>query len=146
MKKDKKKILKAKLLRWLGVTKPITLSDQERHWIKLLKGHYKDKYPYKGGEWTDVLKPMFDEVYGWTAEEYYQDFLSCMFTKLLEIHLKIKSDYSGHEVQLKGIFYASFSKIVGRDQEQPIERAISELCGLIQNTLVIENGVHRFTL
>ncbi len=146
MKKDKKKILKAKLLRWLGITKLIELSEQERRWIKLLKGHYKKEYPYKGHEWTDVLKPMFNEVYGWTAEEHYQDFLNCMFNKLLEIHLKIKDEQSGYERQLGCIFSASFYKSISREQEQPIERAISELCGLIQCTTVIENEIPRFIL
>lgn len=146
MKSDKSKIFKAKLFRWLGVTKPIELSEPERKWIKLIKGHYKNEYFHTGHEWTDVLKPMFRQVYGWTAEDHYQDFLSCMFTKLLEIHLKIKDDKSGHERQLYSIFSASFYKSISREQELPIERAVSELCGLIQGTKVIENGVPRFIL
>lgn len=146
MKTDKKKIIIAKILRALRFTKLIELSEQERKWIKLLKGHYKTEYPSKGNEWTDVLKPMFNEVYGWTAEEHYQDFLTCMFNKLLSIHLKIKDDKSGHDRELNSIFSASFYKSISRAQEQPIERAISELCGLIQLTIVIENGVHRFIL
>lgn len=144
----KAKIIKAKILRALGITKPIQLSPQEVRWIKLLKLHYRDdeKYKHKGKEWTDILKPMFNEVYGWTAEEYYKDFLQCMFLKLLEIHLKIKYDQSGHENQLKEIFNASFYQSFRREQELPIERAISELCGQIQNNMVIENGVHRYYL
>ena len=140
------KIIKAKLLRWSGITGRIELSEQERRWIKLIKGHYRVQYPYKGDEWTDVLKPMFNEIYGWAAEEYYRDFLNCIFNKLLEIHWKIKDDQSGHERQLLDIFSASFSKTISRRQELPIERAISELCSLIQCTTVIENGVNRFTL
>ena len=90
MKKDKIKIIKAKILRALGITKPIQLSECDVKWIKLCKLHYKndEKYKYEGREWTDALKPMFNEIYGWTAEEHYNDFLSCMFDKLLEIHLK----------------------------------------------------------
>lgn len=146
MKKDKTKIFKAKLLRFLGITKPIDLSNQERKWIKLIKGHYENEYLHTGHEWTDILKPMFNEVYGWTAEHHYQAFLECMFMKLLEIHLKIKDDKSGHERQLYSIFSASFYKSISRDQELPIERAVSELCGLIQSTKVIENGVPRFII
>ena len=134
------------MLRILRIKKPIALSEQERRWIKLLKGHYKTEYPYKGHEWTDVLKPMFNEVYGWTAEEYYQDFLRCIFNKLLEIHLKIKDDQSGSNRQLTDIFSAAFYKSISREQELPIERAISQLCGEIQCTTVIENGVHRYYL
>lgn len=148
MKKDKRKILITKLLRWLGITKPIELSAQERRWIKLLKGHYNQEYHlYSKGrrEWPDVLKPMFNEVYGWSAEEHYQDFLNCMFSKLLSIHLKIKDEQSGYERQLENVFFASFYKSISR-QEQPIERAISELCSLIQCTIVIKDGVPRFIL
>lgn len=144
MKKDKNKIIKAKLLRWLGITKPIALTEQDVRWIKLIKGHYKDKYPYKGNEWTDFLKPMFNEVYGWTAEEFYQDFLRCMFNRLFEIFLKIKDDKSGYNRQLTDIFSAAFYKSISREQELPIERAISQLCAEIQYTTVIEDGVHRF--
>ena len=49
MKIDKK-IIKSKMLRILRIKKPIALSEQERRWIKLLKGHYKTEYPYKGHE------------------------------------------------------------------------------------------------
>ena len=73
-----KTIIKAKILRWLRITKPIALTEQEVRWIKLIKGHYKKEYPSKG-EWTENLKTMFDEVYGWSADEYYRDFLNCIF-------------------------------------------------------------------
>lgn len=142
----KKKEIKAKLLRALGINKPIPLTYQEVRWIKLIKGHYKKEYPYIGDEWTDLLKPMFNEVYGWTAEEFYHDFLACVFTKLMDIHLKIKDDQSGCNHQLYSIFSAAFHKSISREQELPIERAISEVCAHIQNTRVIENGVHRFYL
>lgn len=142
----KSKEIKAKTLRALGITKPIPLTYQEVRWIKLIKGHYDKDYKYDGVEWTDLLKPMFNEVYGWTAEEFYQDFLACMFTKLMDIHLKIKEDQSGHNGQLYSIFSAAFFKSVSREQEQPIERAISEVCALIQNTIVFKDGVYRFYL
>ena len=69
-----------------------------------------------------------------------------MFNKLLEIHLKIKDDRSGTNLQLRGIFEAAFYKGICRDEDLPIERAIAELCGLIQNTTVLEDGEQRFTL
>lgn len=146
--KIENKVLKAKLLRALGITKPIQLDKYEIQWIKLCKMHYKDVEKYKptGYEWTDILKPLFNEIYGWTAEDHYQDFLNCMFIKLLEIHLKISLDKSGHGRELKEIFNSSFHKGICRDQELPIERAISELCGLIQCNQVILNGVNRYYL
>lgn len=146
MKPSKYKIAKAKLFRWLKITKPIDLTPEEVRWIKLIKGHYRGKYNYRGNEWTHVLEPLFESIYGWDPQEHYHDFLQCMFDKLLYIHLKINDDRSGTNLQLREIFYASFEKGVVRDQERPIERAISELCGQIQNTTVIKNGVKRFYL
>lgn len=146
--------LKAKLLRSLGITKPIQLSPQEVQWIKLCKLHYsegstskdKGKYPSKG-EWTETMKPLFNEIYGWTAEDHPADYLDCIFNKLLDIYLKIKLDKSGHDRELREIFKASFYKRPFiREQELPIERAISVLCGLIQNNIVIEYGVRRYYL
>lgn len=138
------KIYVNKLLRYLHITKPIFLSKQEQQWILLIKGHYKKEYPYVG-EWTETLKPMFDKVYGWTAGEFYNDYLNCIFGKLLSIHSKIATNYC-KERELIEIFNASFSKSFSREQELPIERAISKLCGLIQCSLVFENGVNRFNL
>ncbi len=144
--KNKKRIIWAKLLRALGITKPIKLDKYEIDWIKLCKGHYKDKYQTNASNWIDTLKPMFTEVYGWSPEEHYNDFLDCMFNRLLELHLKIQHDKSGHHAKLKEIFSASFSKSIRRDYDLPKERAIAELCGQIQCNLVVENGVPRYYL
>lgn len=115
----------------------IQLDKTEKKIIKFCKGHYKEKYPFKGS-WVESFKPLFLEIYGWDPDEdnNYHDYLTGLFGKLLELHLKIKYDRSGHEVQLKGIFSAAFSKSIVRTDDLPIERAISELCGLIQNNLV----------
>lgn len=125
----------------------ITLSEPERRWIKLCKGHYKDIYPYKGS-WVRTLKPLFTEIYGWNPNEdnNYRDYLNCIFNKLLEIHLKIQDDRSGNNVQMRGIFEAAFYKGISRNERRPIERAIAELCGLIQNNTVIEDGKPRYSL
>lgn len=143
---ERKKIIKAKIFRALKITKPIPLTKQEVDWIKLCKGHYKDKYKTNAKNWIDTLKPMFNEIYGWTAEEYPRDFLQCIFHKLLDIHIKIQRDQSGSNVQIKEIIGAGFEQTYKRDYETPIERCIAELCGQIQNNLVIENGVHRYYL
>lgn len=140
-------------LRTIGLTKPIELSNEEVRLIKLCKLHYREgsktrdagKYPSRG-EWTETMKPLFNDIYGWNADEFPNDYLDCMFQKLLTIWLKIKYDQSGSEQQLRNIFRASFHKGIARDQEKPIERAIAELCGLIQNNLVIKNGVYRYYL
>jgi len=126
----------------------IELTRTEKDWIKICKGHFKTKYPYKG-EWTETMKPMFMEVYGWNPDEdnNYLDYLDCLFNKLLEIHLKIVDDQSGTNLQMRGIFEAAFYKGISRDQELPIERAIAELCGLIQcNTVIESNGEKRYEL
>jgi len=136
-----------KLFRFLGITKPISLTESEVQWIKLCKLHYRLLYPLTG-RWVDTLKPLFTEIYGWNPDEdqNYKDYLNCIFDKLLTIHLKIVDDKSGNNVQIRGIFSASFYKSMTREDELPIERAISELCGLIQCNTVIENGVERYKL
>ena len=125
----------------------IQLSKPEKQWILLCKGHYQDLYPYKGS-WVRTLNPLFIEIYGWNPDEdnNYRDYLNCVFNKLLEIFLKIQDDRSGNNVQLRGIFEAAFYKGISRRERRPIERAIAELCGLIQNNTVIEDGVKRYEL
>jgi hypothetical protein len=67
----------------------IVLDKYETQWIKLIKCGYKDKYPINTKNWIDTLKPMFEETYGWDPNEHYNDFLGCIFNKLLDIYLKI---------------------------------------------------------
>lgn len=125
----------------------IELNKYEKKWILLCKGHFKTKYPYQGS-WVKTLKPLFTEIYGWNPDEdnNYGDYLNCLFNKLLEIHLKIIHDQSGSNLQLRGIFEAAFYKGISRTEDLPIERAIAELCGLIQNNLVVDDGEPRYTL
>ena len=139
------KRLKIKLFILLGIIKIIDLTDNEKLWIKLLKFHYRDKYDYTGG-WLQIMKTPFEEIYGWSANVYYNDYLSCMFEKLFDIYLKIQYDCSGNNVHLKDIVKASFHKSITRDQESTIERVIVELCSKIQNTQVVINGIERFKL
>jgi len=125
----------------------INLTMFEKKWIKLCKGHYREKYP-PTGSWVKTAKPLFTEIYGWNPDEdnNYRDYLNCLFNKLLEIHLKIIHDQSGTNLQLRNIFEAAFYKGISIDEDLPIERAIAALCGLIQNNLVIEDGVNRYEL
>jgi len=141
------KTIKAKLLRFIGITKLIQLTEYEKKWIKLCKGHFKEQYPYKG-DWTETAKPLFVEIYGWDPDEdnNYNDYLVCIFNKLLDIHLKIQNDRSMHNSQLLDIFDAAFGKSFTIDQELSIKRTIHALCGLIQNNIVRENNVFRYHL
>jgi len=126
----------------------IQLDRTEKDIIRLCKGHFKEKYPFTG-TWVETLKPLFIKVYGWNPNEdnNYLDFLDCIFNKLFQIHLKIVDDKSGTNLQLRQIFEAAFYKSITREDKLPIERAISELCGLIQcNTVVLEDGTLRYEL
>jgi len=125
---------------------PIELTASEVEWIKFCKWHYKDKYPLSAKGWIVSMKPLFLEKYQWSPDEYYNDFLDCMFKRLLDIYLKIADDRSGNNVQLKEIIEAGFSRTYRRDYELPIERVIAELCGQIQCNTVIEDGVERYKL
>ena len=123
----------------------ILLTALEKDWIKVCKGHLKSKYPWQG-EWTETLKPLFQKVYGWNPNDHYNDYLNCLFNKLLELYLKIEDDRSGTNLHLRSIFEAAFHKGIVRTQELPIERAIAELCGLIQVNTVVEDGKNRYEL
>jgi hypothetical protein len=125
---------------------PIKLDASEVDWIKFCKGHYKEKYKTNGKDWIEGMKPLFEEKYQWSPDEYYNDFLDCMFKRLLDIYLKIADDQSGNNVQLKEIIEAGFNQTYRRDYKLPVERVIAELCGQIQCNTVIENGVERYKL
>jgi hypothetical protein len=124
----------------------ITLTTIEKDIIKLCKGYYRDLYPYTG-KWSNTLMPLFKKYYGWNPEDDYNEYLNVLFSKLLDIHLKIANDKSGFNHLLKGVFSAAFYKSIVRDEVLPIERSISELCGLIQgNPVREEDGTKRYNL
>lgn len=126
----------------------IALEPNDKKWIKICKGHFQDKYPYKG-RWVDTLKPLFTELYGWNPDEdkNYHDYLNCIFNRLLDLYFKIAEDKSGDNRELRNVFSAAFYSSVSRMDSLPIERAISELCSIIQfNTVIMENGEHRYEL
>jgi hypothetical protein len=126
----------------------IHLEETDKQWIKLCKGHYKEKYPLTG-RWVNTLKPLFTELYGWNPDEdkNYNDYLNCIFNRLLDLYLKIAYDESGTNAQLRGIFSAAFYKSISKEEELPIERAIAELCSLIRfNKVTDEMGKHRYDL
>jgi len=124
----------------------IELDKYEIKWIKFCKGHYKDQYRTNANNWVKSLKPLFKEIYAYDPDEFYQDYLNCMFHKLFDIYMKIKLDQSGTNVQLKEIIGAGFHKTISREYELPAERVIAELCGQIQCNTVFVDGVPRYCL
>ena len=124
----------------------IHLDKGEIKLIKFCKGHYREKYDAKTGRWIDSLKIIFEEMYEWSPTEHYNDFLGCMFNKLLDIHLKIQLDQSGCNQQLKELFDNCFCDRWWNNDKLPIERGIVKLCGLIQCNTVIDNGGQRYSL
>lgn len=125
----------------------IELSEMDKRWIRLTKGHYKDKYGDQEG-WIATLIPMYKEYYFINPDEYMHDFLGCMFNILLDIYLLISDDKSGCSQQLKEVFDAAFYKNkFERYEDTPIERAIGELCSQIRYTSILNNDkTKRFSL
>lgn len=126
----------------------IELSKVEKRLILLIKGQLQDEFPFTGS-WCKTLSPFSIELWGWDANEdnNYNDYLRGIFNFLLKLYIKIEFNQSGDPLYyISGIFYASFNKSISRDSDLPIERAISELCGLIQCNTVIDKGVERYSL
>lgn len=140
-------ILKAKLLRFFGITKPIPLDKYEIQWIKLCKGHYDKKYDFEDKNWIERLKPLFIEIYGWNPDEdnNYKDFLNCIFKKLFSIYLKVHEETST-DLLITQVVESSFWQRPSNDYELPIERCISDICFKIAWTPVTDKGVIRFKL
>jgi len=115
------------------VNKPIELSKYETTWVKLFKYHYKDKLK---GDWFETTKPIFVEIYGWDPDKdnNYNDYLRCMFDKLINIYMKIGCDGSGSNLQIREIISASFAKSITNEYELPIERVIVKIISKISNT------------
>ena len=123
----------------------IKLTEAEVKFILACKGHFRNELPHKSN-WTLTLKPIFKEFYGWYEGYSGNEYRNVLFQKLLDIYLKIQQDNSGFNYQLKSVFSAAFNRGIVRDQRQSIDRAINELCGLIQCNTVIEDGVKRYNL
>lgn len=123
----------------------IKLTEAEVKLIKMCKLHYKHKYPLKGN-WSITLRPLFKEIYGWSAKDFPDDYRYTLFNKLFDTYLKIQDDGSGSNQELKGLFTTAFNRDIRRDYRRSIDRVINELCGLIQCNVVIENGNPRYNL
>lgn len=120
----------------------IQLDKYEKLTINLIVGNLQEKYPFTGN-WCNTLKPLFEDIYCWNTGDYHQH-LVVMFDNLLDLYLKIIDDESNSK--LKKIFFSSFSKGIIYDQELPVERAINNICGLIQCVKHSDNGKLRFEI
>lgn len=117
----------------------IQLSDTEREWLHMIKLHRK----VPGITWADKCCFMYREIYG---DNGYSRWEQAVFNSLLTLYFKIRIDGSGDNVDIKDVFHAAFYPSYIRQEKEPIDRAIAELCGQIQGVVVIENGVKRFEL
>ena len=127
----------------------IELSNSDKQWINFCKNRLGNKYPFKNN-WIDSMKPMFLDLYGWNPDDdnYYLDFLECVFRRLLDVQLLIsESDYHDHHRELNEIFKASFNSSILDDFKLPIERAIIALRSSIAFNLVVNiDGSKRYEL
>ena len=126
----------------------IELTKSEKRLILLCKGQLREEFPFNGN-WAKTIAPFCIELFGWDANEddNYNDYLRGIFNYLLKLYLKIELNQSGDPIHyLSGVFYASFNKSISRDDDLPIERAISELCALIQTNPIFDNGFERYQL
>lgn len=97
--------------------------------------------------WAGSLKPLFTDCYGWSAEDFPRDYHWALFNFLFDLYMEVRDSEGYKHSQIKDIFKAAFDKSISRDQELPIERAIAELCGLIQCVTVKNpNGTFRIDL
>jgi hypothetical protein len=145
----------------------IELTDLDKKWIKLCKGHYDEKYGFmrnstkasdmdsfvKEGKWfnpvssIDTLKPMYNELYLYDPEENPRDFIACMFHNLFDLYMKITEDRSSDHRELKEIFFATFEPYwLDKSESTPIERAVTKLVSLIRLNTVFVDGVERYNL
>jgi hypothetical protein len=122
----------------------INISKHEAIWILLCKGWVFKKYPIKNDmTFMNYIRPYFEEVYGWSADDYENDFLRCVFTVLFDIFMKIRINENNNS-DLKRII----SKIVfeTNNNEKVSTRSILAIRSEISMTQVIMNNIKRFDL
>lgn len=125
----------------------IELKPIEKKLILIIKGHFQKEYPFCNN-WSKTLAPFCIELFGWSADESnYHDYLRGIVHYLLKLHSKIEYNKSGDDLyHVHELLDVMSCKYVLYDDELPIERAISYLCGVIQNNPVIENEEKRYDL
>lgn len=120
----------------------IELTEQEKYLIKACKGTIR----FNGATGIiDVLSKVYDETYG-ISSEHYSGWKVAMFEFMLRTYMKIKEGGSLDNHFLITLFRVTFHKTPARDHELPVERALAELYGSIQATIVKKDGITRFDL
>jgi hypothetical protein len=126
--------------------KTIELSSNEKIWILLCKGWIMKKYPIskKHKTFVDYIKPYFAEVYGWTAEDFEEDFKRCIFNVLFDIFMKVREDFQ-HDSDIKEIISIGCFKSLSYDDEDSMLRVIRKIRGEIAVSRVTnEDGTKRY--
>lgn len=117
----------------------INPSAVEKELILICKGHFREEYPLRGN-WYLNLKPFYEKHWGWSPEEFNEDYLRGMFNFLLNTFLKVappRSDNWHLSQLLEAVMYRSFLN----DEELPVQRGINKLVSLIRDLQVVDNGV-----
>jgi YesN/AraC family two-component response regulator len=129
--------------------KTIELTKNEKIWILLCKGWIMKKYPIKDKEYKsfmDYIQPYFDEVYGWSAKEFEQDFQRCIFNALFDIFMKIREGCQNNS-DIKEIILTGCFKCLWNDDKNALLRIIRKIRSEIAIASVMDNdGTARFDL
>lgn len=120
----------------------IELDEIEKVFILAIKRHFdialRDPV-LVDNPWNNYLKPLYLYFYNkltyMTEEEYNYH----LFKIVMDIYLKIGVDNSGGNHNLYSIFTAGFAKSWRYSEDTPIERVITQVCGLIQSTAVFDD-------
>ena len=115
----------------------IQLTKPQIKIIRAIKGH--DDYKINARDWFRSLIPLYTDIYGWdeVTLTFRDDIRALVFNSLLDIYMLIKDDNSDSNSQLKVLFNVAFQRTTTRDYDNPIDRVIAELCGLIQSNKVL---------
>ncbi len=126
-----KKVTKIKVTKEDIVEPIIILSDADKKIIKFCKSNLDSNKTF-----IECLKPLFIEIYGWNPDQdnNYQDYLNCIFRKLLYIYDKIDK-----YPKIDEIFTDTFNFDKNEDTKLPIEAAITSLFYKIRFNQVTNN-------
>lgn len=136
------KLTKKKILRWLGIDKPIELTEYENDLMCLSKGWIVKN----ATTWLEAAKPVFEKHYGWSPDDDEQNYKKVLLCGLFDLYLKVARDRSGSNRQLTGILLKTCYQGIFSDHDEPVDRVISEIFSLLSSNLVLEDGVHRYHL
>lgn len=121
----------------------IELNEIEKAFILAIKRHFH-KYlsdpKIIDHSWNNYLQPLYMFFYNKMTYVTQEEYNYHIFKIVMDIYLKIGADHSGCNHNLYSIFNAAFAEKSWRYSEAtPIERVISQVCGLIQSTSVFND-------